>query len=270
MDSLGIYGVIDKAAEMGFDGIEFVDMPWMNVSDEELVKIGQYARDKGLETVDLCVGADFINGSNGDTEAEIKRVCDRVDKAVLLGVKMMRHDIASMPRGKKHGLGYGYNLKKMADACRAVTEYARTKGIMTMTENHGYYSQDADRVAALIDEVDNDNFGALLDLGNFMCADEDPVLSASRLAPYAIHVHCKDFLYKKGNTTNPGSTWFKTRAGNYLRGTVIGHGVANIDQSLAILKNQGYDGYVSIEFEGVEDNLRGISLGLENVKRFAQ
>ena len=25
MDSLGIYGVIDKAAEMGFDGIEFVD-----------------------------------------------------------------------------------------------------------------------------------------------------------------------------------------------------------------------------------------------------
>ena len=48
MDSLGIYGVIDKAAEMGFDGIEFVDMPWMNVSDDELTKIGQYARDKAL------------------------------------------------------------------------------------------------------------------------------------------------------------------------------------------------------------------------------
>ncbi len=268
MDSLGIYGVIDKAAEMGFDGIEFVDMPWMNASDEELVKIGQYARDKGVETVDLCTGADFINGSDGDVEAQIARVCDRVDKAVLLGVKMMRHDVGSEPRGRKHGLGYAYNLERLAYACRKVTEYAASKGIQTMTENHGYYSQDADRVASLIDAVDHDNFGALLDLGNFMCADEDPVLSVSRLAPYAVHVHCKDFLYRKGNETNPGATWFKTRGGNYLRGTIVGHGEANIAQSLAILKSKGYDGYISLEFEGVEDNLRGISLGIENVKRF--
>ena len=270
MDTLGIYGVIDKTVEMGFDGIEFVDMPWMNVSDEELIKIGQYARDKGLETVDLCTGADFINGCDGDLEKEIERLYDRVDKASLLGVKMMRHDVASEPRGRKHGLSYAYNLERMAYGCKKVTEYAQTKGIMTMTENHGYYSQDADRVASLIDAVDSDNFGALLDLGNFMCADEDPVLSTSRLAPYAVHVHCKDFLYRRGCETDPGATWFKTRGGNYLRGTIVGHGEANIAQSLAILKGRGYDGYVSLEFEGVEDNLRGIALGLENVKRFTK
>ena len=269
MDSLGIYGVIDKAAEMGFDGVEFVAMDWMNgLTDEDLKKVGQYTRDKGLETVDLCVGADFLNGSNGDVEEEIKNVCAYVDKAALLGVKMMRHDIGRAPIGRKHGIGYAYNLERMAYACKKITEYAQTKGIMTMTENHGYYSQDADRIASLIDAVDHDNFGVLLDLGNFMCADEDPVLSASRLVPYTVHVHCKDFLYKKGNEINPGATWFTSRGGNYLRGAIIGHGEAKIAQSLSILKNSGYDGYISIEFEGVEDNLYGIALGLENVKRF--
>ena len=156
----------------------------------------------------------------------------------------------------------------MAYGCKKVTEYAQAKGIMTMTENHGYYSQDADRVASLIDAVDHENFGALVDLGNFMCADEDPVLSTSRLAPYAVHVHCKDFLYRRGCETDPGATWFKTRGGNYLRGTIVGHGEAKIAQSLATLKRKGYDGYISLEFEGTEDNIVGIKMGFENIKRF--
>jgi sugar phosphate isomerase/epimerase len=181
---------------------------------------------------------------------------------------MLRHDITGGRKGKKNGIGYACLLPELKEKCAQITEYAAKLGIKTMTENHGYFSQDADRVASLIDAVGNDNFGVLLDLGNFMCADEDPVLSVSRLAPYAVHVHCKDFLYRKGNETNPGATWFGTRGGNYLRGTIIGHGVANIAQSLKILKGKGYDEYISIEFEGVEDNLKGISLGLENVKRF--
>ena len=35
-----------------------------------------------------------------------------------------------------------------------------------------------------------------------------------------------------------------------------------------ILKKSGYDGYISVEFEGAEDKLYGIKEGLENVKRF--
>ena len=40
VNDLGIYGVIDKTKEIGFDGIEFVEAGWMNVPDEELKKIG--------------------------------------------------------------------------------------------------------------------------------------------------------------------------------------------------------------------------------------
>lgn len=262
-NSLGIFGVIDKAAEMGFDGIEFVEDYWLEWPDEEIKKVGQYARDKGLETVAFCVGADLINREN-----EVERVCGLIDKAALLGVSMLRHDITSGVHGKKNGIGYACLLPELKEKCTQITEYAEKLGIKTMTENHGYFSQDADRVASLIDAVGNDNFGVLLDLGNFMCADEDPSLSASRLAPYAFHVHCKDFLYKKGTEINPGDGWFVTRAGNYLRGTIVGHGEAKIAQSLRMLKKKGYDGFISLEFEGTEDNLVGIKMGLSNIKRF--
>ena len=267
-ESGGIYGMIEKAAAMGFDGFEFVESDWMAVSDSELSAIGRATREAGLTPVNLCVGADFLNGSEGDLDREVERLCRLLDRAALLGVPQMRHDVTQGPRGRKHGLGYAYQLPRLAEGCRRVSEYAASIGLRTMTENHGFYSQDAERVASLIDAVDSPSFGALVDLGNFLCADETPTHSVSLLAPYAFHVHAKDFLLRAGTETDPGEGWFRSRAGQYLRGTVIGHGVAQVPQSLGILKRNGYDGWLSVEFEGLEDNLQGISLGLANLKRF--
>ena len=36
------------------------------------------------------------------------------------------------------------------------------------------------------------------------------------------------------------------------------------------LKRTGYDGYLSIEFEGMEDCIQGISVGLANLRRYAE
>jgi len=268
INQLGIYGVIDKAAEMGFDGVEFVEGSWDNVSLDELKKIGTYAREKGLETVSYCVGADFICGSNGDTAAEVARVKGLVDKAAAVGVWNMRHDVASQPRNRKLGISYDDCLPVLAKAIYEVAEYAQSKGVGTMTENHGYFSQDANRVEKLINTVGHPNFGALVDLGNFMCADEDPWKSVAIMAPYAKHVHAKDFYKKSGMEIAPGEGWFQTRGGDYLKGAIIGHGVAQVYQSIQTLKKSGYDGYISVEFEGMEDNLTGIRIGLDNLKRF--
>lgn len=265
---LGIRKIIDRAAEMGFDGIEFAEGEWLNVPIDELRAIGEYAAERGLERVSLCVAADFVRDGESETAEEIQRVCQMVDRAAALGVSMMRHDAASQPRDRKYGIGYDDCLPQVAQAIRAVTEYAMTKGVRTMTENHGYFSQDAARVEKLINAVAHPNFGALVDLGNFMCADEDPWKSAAVMAPYAFHVHAKDFFRRSGMEVNPGKGWFCTRDGDYLRGTIIGHGDAHIAQSLRILREHGYDGYVSVEFEGCEDNMLGISWGLENLRRF--
>ncbi|MGN1345702.1 MAG: sugar phosphate isomerase/epimerase family protein [Eubacteriales bacterium] len=264
-NKLGYLGIIDKAKEIGFDGIEFTDGAYMNEADSAK-KIKERCAEQGLETVALAVGANFLTSNLKD---EIARVCKMVDYAAEVGFKMMRHDVTGgFGDGRKHSRGYDNALPLIAEGCREVSKYAEQKGVRTMTENHGYFSQDAQRVEKLINTVAYDNFGALVDLGNFMCADEDPSLSVSIMAPYAFHVHAKDFHYKSGMDVNPGAGWFQTRAGNYIRGAIIGHGEAKIYQSIQTLKRNGYDGFVTVEFEGMEDNLQGISLGLQNLRRF--
>ena len=91
-----------------------------------------------------------------------------------------------------------------------------------------------------------------------------PLLSA----PYAIHAHAKDFHIKSGNGENPGAGFFQSRGCNYLRGAIIGHGDVPVRQCINALKRAGYDGYLMVEFEGMEDPIKGISVGLDNLRRF--
>ena len=89
-----------------------------------------------------------------------------------------------------------------------------------------------------------------------------------RAAPYAFHAHAKDFLYhivKPGIPTPEG--YFKTSNGNLLRGTVVGHGVVPIAADLQVLKAAGYNGWLSLEFEGMEDNIPALSAGLARDRR---
>ena len=207
-DKLGLMGIIDNAAEMGFEGIEFSEGGWSNNLDPAVAeKIKERCAERGLEVVSYCVGANFLAA---DRDAEIERVKKQVDFAAAMGTKNMRHDVGYGFSGRKYSIGYDDALPYLAKGALEVTKYAEQKGVGTMTENHGYFSQDAARVEKLINTVAHPNFGALVDIGNFMCADEDPVKSVGIMAPYAKHVHAKDFHWKSGMEQNPGEGWFQT------------------------------------------------------------
>lgn len=267
-EKLGIMGCIDHAAKEGFDGIEFVEGGWQNDPDGAK-KIREHCEEAGITPVAFLVGADFLNWGGDDGKEEIARICRLIDTAEQLGVKLLRHDATGgLPGEIRIGRSFDCILPKLAERVREVTKYAEQKGIRTMSENHGFFCQDSERVEKLINAVNHPNYGALVDCGNFMCADEDPNHAVGVMAPYAFHVHAKDFLRKSGMDINPGDGWFRSRGGNYLRGTVIGHGEAHIAQSIGILKRAGYDGYVTVEFEGHEDNLAGIGLGRKNLLRY--
>ena len=85
-------------------------------------------------------------------------------------------------------------------------------------------------------------------------------------APMAVHAHAKDFFLKEKGEYVPKQGWFGTRGGNALRGTIIGHGDVNVKKCLSILKEAGYDNWLALEFEGIEDCLMGIKAGLANLK----
>lgn len=263
--------VVSKAKEMGFDVIEFSTLALPE--GESVLSFAGVLREEckrvGIEMGNYTIGADFLNSPTGDWRGEADRLKDEVNVAKVLGAPGMRHDATQgFPAGYRGRKGFDDALPVLAKGCRIVTEYAAEFGIQTMVENHGYFCQDSERIEKLVNAVEHDNFGALIDIGNFLCADEDPVKAVGRLASYAFHVHAKDFHTKPGAGTNPGEGWFGSRAGNYLRGAIIGHGDVPIVQCLKVLKNAGYKGTVSLEFEGLEAPLEGIAMGLNNLRKY--
>jgi sugar phosphate isomerase/epimerase len=269
--AMGQLDIIPKTKEIGFDVIEFstLTLPPGETPLSFAPRIREACDQAGLPVANYTIGADFLNGSNGDWKAEVARLKDEVRVAKILGAPGMRHDatrgFAAQHQGPR---GFDDALPVLVKGCRAVTEFAADLGIRTMVENHGFFCQDSDRVEKLANGVNHPNFGLLADMGNFLCADEDPARALGRVMPYAGHVHAKDFHTKPGSGPNPGKGWFRSRAGNYLRGSIIGHGDVPIAQCLGIMKRAGYDGVLSIEFEGLEDPIKGIALGLENLRRY--
>ncbi|MBP8990310.1 MAG: sugar phosphate isomerase/epimerase [Clostridia bacterium] len=272
------FETIARAAELGFDFIEFSELIVPDGTDKLIY--AQQLRDEcerqGLFVGNYAIGADFLNGCGGDLEAEVNRITNEVEVAVMLGTSLMRHDVTSGRRencaaqrlSAAPAESFDTVLPVLARGCRLVTEYAKTRGIRTMSENHGYFAQDSERIEKLICAVNHPNYGALIDIGNFLCVDEQPAIATGRLAPYAFHLHVKDFHYKSGQEPDPGQGWFPTRGRNRLRGAIIGHGIVPVRQCLQIMKQSNYKGYVSIEFEGLEDPLLGIQIGFDNLRAY--
>jgi sugar phosphate isomerase/epimerase len=254
-----------KAKEMGFDVIEFAALivPEGETTSDFAARLKDACDKSGIQVGNYTIKADFINGVNVPPEEEPERLRDELEIAKILGSPGMRHDATWRFSGT-----FDQALPILAEGCRKVTEIAAAMGIKTMVENHGFFAQDSDRMEKLVAAVGHENFGLLVDMGNFLCADEDPTHAVGRVAPFASHVHAKDFHVKPGYGPDPGQGWFRSRAGNYLRGAIIGHGVVPVGQCLDILKRVGYDGVVSIEFEGIEAPEVGIPYGLENLKKY--
>ena len=261
--------LITIASDLGFDGIEFAEIHTPHGMDKLVYakELREECLRVGIDPVQYSVGADFLNGSDGHLNKEIERLKAEVDVACALGVSGMRHDATSGYKGDESSFkGFEQALPQIIEGYRAVTEYALTKGIRTMIENHGYFCQDSDRVERIITGVAHPNFGALIDIGNFLCADENPVTAVGRLKGFASYVHAKDFHIKNGSEYAPCNGFFKTRGGNYLRGAVLGHGNVPVYQALSILRDSGYNGYITLEFEGCEEAKNACKWGLETLK----
>lgn len=246
--------------EISTFGTDLADTP------ELISAIVQKAKDAGIDISNYCIGANFISPASGDYEQEIERVKKHVDIANQLGVKTMRHDVAFRPKEESTERQFEEDFEELVNAVRIVADHAAQYGITTSIENHGFYIQSSDRVQCLINAVDRPNYKTTLDIGNFMCVDEDSVAAVKKNLPYASIVHLKDF-YLRPAYKNPGEGWFQSLSGNYLRGAIVGQGDIDMPEVIRLVKASGYDGYISIEFEGMEDCRKGSRIGIENAKR---
>ncbi len=257
--------ILKTAADMGFEAMEYTDLPDDTTANRHALarQIKQEAAAVGITLSAYVCGGNLLRDTPQEMQDEVNRLKGELDIAASLGVKLFRYDvIRKLPPHRS----FESVLDAVTPAMRQLADYGRTLDIITMIENHGYAFQDYDRIEKIYHAVGHENFGLLLDTGNFLCADQDNVFCVSRLAHLARHVHLKDFLIYDYYSQYPEHGCFRSRACNRLLGTAVGYGDAKTAQCLSILKAAGYGGYVDIEFEGPEDCIEELSRGLSFIK----
>ena len=262
------FDAIDKTKELGCDGVEFVlddTTPDGSTPREYALALTAHAKEVGLEVPIYTTGANFFVK---DPEQEVERICKHIDIASECGIPLLRHDITWSHYPEYEGVKTYQNvIEAVAPVISKVADYAKSKGVMTCSENHGRLMQDSNRMVELFNAVNNKNYGFLCDIGNFGGVDEDCFTSVSRLMELIVHVHAKDCFTRSGMMYNPGRGYNLSRGGNYRRATVFGHGNVPTYQILNAIRASGYDGYVSLEFEGMEPCMEGVTIGTENLQR---
>lgn len=258
------------AAHANVPGIEFAGPAEPPVPDpvKRAAKWRKRAEKGGLTVVSYCVGAELLV-PHRDQRRAIDALKVHVDVAAELGVPSMRHDVTrgfgDYSKRLKIPNTFDAAVKWIVPAIREVADYAASRGVKTSLENHGFYMQESKRVEKLINAVDHDNFALTIDMGNFLCVNEDPVKAVARLAKYAVMAHAKDF-HLRPKDRMPATGWFATPTPIALRGAIAGHGVIDIPAELKLLKKAGYNGYLSLEFEGMEDPAQAVPLGLDYLR----
>ncbi len=260
---------IDAIADMGVMAMEVAGLDGAPKPLRRAEAIRRHADRRKVVIAGYCVSAELLRPP-ADLAKEVESLKREVDVAAVLGVRNMRHDVTrgfgDWSKGVRTPKTFAGAMAVVVPAIRDVADYAKTHRVKTSVENHGFFMQASKRVESLLLEVNHPNFGLTMDMGNFLCVNENPVAAVRRLAKYAQMVHAKDFHVRpKKSLPLPG--WFATPTPIALRGAIVGHGVIDIPKQIDLLKQAGYRGFVSLEFEGIEDPRKAIKLGVEYLAR---
>ncbi len=214
--------------DFGIDGIEYVNAFFKDKGEDHgyLAEMKKRADDLGVKSLlIMCDG----EGRLGDPdEAARKQAVHNhikwVEAAKYFGCHSIRVNAASEG-------GYEEQQKLAADGLRRLCEFADTRAINVIVENHGGLSSNGAWLAGVMKLTDHPRVGTLPDFGNFRVADGqwyDRYQGVEELMPYAKAVSAKSHDFdESGNETGT----------DYAR-------------MMKIVLDAGYHGYVGIEYEG--------------------
>ncbi|WP_405058847.1 TIM barrel protein [Kribbella sp. NBC_01505] len=260
---MDLVGVIDWVADSPAEHLEIAALGDDLLEDDKLVEtVVKAAGDRGVPILNYLIGADLRGGD----PKELDRVRRHIDVGHRLGARLFRHDVLPWGWREANQGEFEQVFPDLVAGAQALADHAAGLGITTTVENHGMSMNGYERVARLVHAVDRENFRVTLDLGNGLCVGEVPGRTVSGLLDVAAAAHVKDFHVRR---SVPGAGWLKTLAGEYLVGTIPGHGDLDLRALLALVQTKP-DLPVTLEFEGLEAAPGAVELGLKNVVALAQ
>lgn len=148
-----------------------------------------------------------------------------------------------------------------------ILEVAEAYRITINIEVHGYFTTNPEMLERMLRFCDSPYLRLNLDTGNSFIAGRDPVAFCRRLKDYVNHVHVKDVSQSLAAAVRGEQT------GIAVSQSAVGEGVnaANIRSVLEILRDNGFDGVLSMECEGqggpmIEQSLAWLRATLRDLK----
>ena len=264
-------------ADAGAEVIEIVPFGIDIVENKSLAGgLKKAAEDGGSRIANYSLNANFLMLDKHGYESELARVKAHIDAAAKLEVETMRIDASGYRRRPEDNKIENFiaDLPLITETYNILCAYAEQYSITVLLENHGFHINGSERIGIVLDGVNAGNFSHQLDIGNFLCVDENPEVAVKRLIGKAVTIHMKDF-YVRDEECDPGDAtqfdcagaWFRSQHGAYLRGAILKQGDMNIPRLARLIKQSGFDSGVYLEYEGMEDCFYGTAVGFCNMKK---
>lgn len=242
---------LEHAAAMGFDGFEILQRQLVSTERSELMNIKRRAFLLGLDLIGYSTHQGFLSPDKDKRREQIDHTVACLEQAYQLGIPTMRvnsgtwgtsgsFDELMANRGEEKPIegfteedAYGWVI----EAYTELAGEAAKRGVIMGLENHWGLGRTAEGVMRVVEAVDSPWLQVTLDTGNFL---EDPYDRLAALAPATVLIQAKTYF--------GGGVWYTLDL--------------DYDRIAAIMRDVGFTGYVSLEFEGKEDPLTAVPKSL--------
>lgn len=250
---------IELFAKIGLDGIEIIvqtdgypcAIPFA-ATNEEILAVGEKVRAAGLKVAGLTP---YLNLYNSLDEGERRKECDDlkrvIDMARLLDTHFVRIYGGKFVDGETDK--DGKKLEALVRSMRECGEYAQKNDVKLCLENHfGTMTTSAKETMRVINAIDHPAVGVLYDQANIAFFPAEEYEEAIDLQKGKIFfVHCKDLVYRGGKPQKPKFNMVShiNEEDRTVHSRIPGEGILPWPKILKRLKEIGYDGWISLEYE---------------------
>lgn len=270
---------IQLMKKIGADGIEIVVQDGYHSGIpcdcdlEMLKKIKECAEETGICIIALTPYNSYFNSLNEEKrQEEISAIRKVIDYCEFFGASYVRIYGGNLAAGDTYKLDERWNL--LVQSLREMGDYAKEKGITLVVENHfNTMAVSAKNSADLMEAVDHPAVAVLYDQANLTFTENEDYLTAIAIQQkYVAYMHVKDLVFVEGKSFVSSNVARPDEDERNVRTKIVGEGVVPWPQIISKVKELGYDGWLSLEYErrwhpdDIPDASVGMKKSLEYLK----
>jgi sugar phosphate isomerase/epimerase len=251
--SMTLFDWIEKAGQLEIDGLEMYFPFFENVDDTYLDKVIGTCHESGLKIPMMCFSPDFTDPDLNKRLEELEKQKKAIDLAVRLGGRYCR----TLTGQARPNLEHKQAVQWCVEMIRETVAYAADRGIIINIENHfkdGFweypeFALKSETFLEIVGQIDSPYFGINFDPSNAIIAGEDPIALLERIKERVVTMHASD-RYLEGGTLEDLRKMEVHPVHGYaawIQHGVVGKGLNDYDTIFQILKDAGFEGWVSIE-----------------------